>query len=140
MPHTQSMTCTACRTAGTTTTRVSAKLSYVLLFVVGQVSAWIMRSAARDLITALPFYGPTWKRMRGLGVVGDVSEPPDSWFGYQGVLRASLGNFLFFALLALGLLGVQRADDPRHVCVPLTSLLSATAACPPPVDCPPSAC
>ena len=53
--------------------------------------------------------------MTNAGVVRQgMGELPDSWFGEQAVYRVSLGNFAFFGLLSLVLIGVKTNADPRH--------------------------
>lgn len=38
---------------------------------------------------------------------------PEEWFQMQAVLRVSLGNFLFFAIFALIMIGVKDQNDRR---------------------------
>lgn len=40
-------------------------------------------------------------------------DPSDKWFGQQAVYRISMGNFLFFGVLSLALLGVKHKNDKR---------------------------
>ena len=39
--------------------------------------------------------------------------PPEEWFQMNAVLRLSLGNFLFFAIFALTMIGVKDQNDRR---------------------------
>jgi hypothetical protein len=63
--------------------------------------AWILRDFAKPVMEKLP-----WIVYRG-------GSPSDSWYGQQAVYRVSLGNFLFFGLLALTMLGVKFKGDKR---------------------------
>jgi hypothetical protein len=39
--------------------------------------------------------------------------PDREWFETDAVLRVSLGNFLFFTILAIMMVGVKNQKDPR---------------------------
>lgn len=39
--------------------------------------------------------------------------PSEEWFQAQGVLRVSLGNFLFFMIFSLMMIGVKDQNDRR---------------------------
>lgn len=43
----------------------------------------------------------------------ETEGQPKEWFQMQAVLRVSLGNFLFFAILALIMIGVKDQNDRR---------------------------
>jgi|Transcript_9089 hypothetical protein len=92
---------TACCTGTKELMRRSARLAYCLLFVLAMVTAWILRDFAQPLLEKIPWI-----------VRPDVS---DAWYGKQAVYRISLGNFSFFGILALALLGVKYRSDKRDV-------------------------
>ena len=87
---------------------VSARLAYMLLFLSGQVVSWLLRDYSAPMLKKLPWVMKAY--------TGMLDGPPKAWFGYGAVLRLSLGNTLFFGLLALSLLGVKTTADPRHKC------------------------
>ena len=48
-----------------------------------------------------------------VGINAFDQTPPEEWFQMNAVLRVSLGNFLFFAILALMMIGVKDQNDRR---------------------------
>ncbi|KAF8400463.1 hypothetical protein HHK36_013761 [Tetracentron sinense] len=53
-------------------------------------------------------------RRKGLGGINHFHQTPNrEWFETDAVLRVSLGNFLFFTILALLMIGVKNQKDPR---------------------------
>lgn len=52
-----------------------------------------------------------WKFFEG---INHFHQTPDrEWFETDAVLRVSLGNFLFFTILAIFMIGVKSQKDPR---------------------------
>lgn len=96
------MACSGARCAGSAISRSSARLAYCVLFFLSMVLAWVLRDQAKPLIEKLP-----WIVRQATG------EPPEAWFGEQAVYRVSLGNFCFFGLMSLVLVGVRTTADPR---------------------------
>eukprot|EP00873_Tetraselmis_striata_P044677 jgi/Tetstr1/464941/TSEL_009675.t1 len=95
---------TACCAATKELMRRSARLAYCLLFVLAMLSAWLLRDFAGPLLERIPWI-----------VRRDVPDIPDAWYGKQAVYRISMGNWLFFAVLALALLGVKYRSDKRDM-------------------------
>ncbi|KAK9835016.1 hypothetical protein WJX81_004736 [Elliptochloris bilobata] len=94
--------CHACTFASKEVMRRSARLAYCALFMLAMVLAWILRDFAKPLIDKLP-----WIVHAGGG------DPSERWYGQQAVYRVSLGNFLFFGLMALAMVGVRLKSDKR---------------------------
>lgn len=65
------------------------------------ILAWVLRDFAKPLMEKLP-----WLVYHG-------AHSSDSFYGQQAVYRVSMGNFLFFGLLALTMLGVKYKSDKR---------------------------
>eukprot|EP00270_Netrium_digitus_P004280 TRINITY_DN15267_c0_g1_i1.p1 TRINITY_DN15267_c0_g1~~TRINITY_DN15267_c0_g1_i1.p1 ORF type:complete len:420 (+),score=101.99 TRINITY_DN15267_c0_g1_i1:173-1432(+) len=93
--------CEACRTITGGITRTSARLAYCGLFALSLLLAWVLRDYAEPLFNFIP-----WVDTMGL-------KPSHEWFGTQAVLRVSFGTWVFFALFALLLIGVEDQDDVR---------------------------
>jgi len=81
--------------------RRSARLAYCFLFTLAMILAWVLRDFAKPLMEKLPW------------IVYHGSHSSDSFYGQQAVYRVSLGNFLFFGLLASTMLGVKYKGDKR---------------------------
>lgn len=47
------------------------------------------------------------------GINAFEHAPPDEWFQMSAVLRVSLGNFLFFAIFAVMMIGIKDQNDRR---------------------------
>jgi serine incorporator 1/3 len=47
------------------------------------------------------------------GINAFDQTPPEEWFQMNAVLRVSLGNFLFFAIFSLVMIGVKDQNDRR---------------------------
>jgi hypothetical protein len=63
--------------------------------------AWILREVAAPLMEKIPW-------------INHFHKTPDrEWFETDAVLRVSLGNFTFFAILATIMIGVKNQKDPR---------------------------
>ncbi|KAA0033429.1 hypothetical protein IC582_026912 [Cucumis melo] len=94
-----SLTCGLCSSVAAGISRSSARLAYCGLFGVSLVVSWILREFGAPLMEKMP-----WIETEG---------QPKEWFQMQAVLRVSLGNFLFFAILALIMIGVKDQNDRR---------------------------
>ncbi|KGN47263.1 serine incorporator 3 [Cucumis sativus] len=94
-----SLTCGLCSSVAAGISRSSARLAYCGLFGVSLVVSWILREFGAPIMEKMP-----WIKTEG---------QPEEWFQMQAVLRVSLGNFLFFAILALIMIGVKDQNDRR---------------------------
>ncbi|KAL3512007.1 hypothetical protein ACH5RR_024724 [Cinchona calisaya] len=93
--------CDACRTVVTGISRKSARIAYCGLFALSLVVSWILREVAAPLMEKIPW-------------INHFRQTPDrEWFETDAVLRVSLGNFLFFTILAVFMVGVKNQKDPR---------------------------
>ncbi|ONK69688.1 uncharacterized protein A4U43_C05F25700 [Asparagus officinalis] len=71
------------------------------LFALSLIVSWILREVAAPLMEKLPW-------------INHFHRTPDrEWFETDAVLRVSLGNFLFFTLLAVLMMGIKDQKDPR---------------------------
>ncbi|KAB2039871.1 hypothetical protein ES319_D02G041000v1 [Gossypium barbadense] len=92
-------TCGLCSTVASGISRKSARLAYCGLFGLSLIVSWILREVGAPLLEKLP-----WIKS---------STQAKTWYQEQAVLRVSLGNFLFFAILALIMIGVKDQNDRR---------------------------
>lgn len=93
--------CDACRTVVSGISRRSARIAYCGLFALSLIVAWILREVAAPLLEKIPW-------------INYFQHTPDKeWFQTDAVLRVSLGNFLFFTILAILMIGVKNQKDPR---------------------------
>ncbi|EIE26774.1 TMS membrane protein/tumor differentially hypothetical protein [Coccomyxa subellipsoidea C-169] len=83
--------------------RKSARLAYCILFTLAMVLAWILRDFAKPIIDKLPWI------IHAMG----HGEPSAKWYGQQAVYRVSMGNFIFFGLMSLAMVGVKYKSDKR---------------------------
>ncbi|VAI62061.1 unnamed protein product [Triticum turgidum subsp. durum] len=80
--------CEACRTAVGSIGRRSARIAYCGLFALSLLASWVLREVAAPLLQSIPW-------------INHFHKTPDrEWFETDAVLRVSLGNFLFFTILA----------------------------------------
>lgn len=79
--------------------RRSARIAYCGLFGASLVVSWVLREVAAPLLEKIPWI--------------NTSSHSKEWFQVQAVLRVSLGNFLFFAILALIMIRVRYQSDRR---------------------------
>ncbi|KAK4765195.1 hypothetical protein SAY86_026285 [Trapa natans] len=93
--------CDACRTVVSGISRRSARIAYCGLFALSLIVSWILREVAAPLMEKLPWIN-TFK-----------NAPSREWFETDAVLRVSMGNFLFFTILSLMMVGVKNQKDPR---------------------------
>lgn len=81
--------------------RRSARIAYCGLFALSLIVSWILREVAAPLMEKLPW-------------INSFNHTPSrEWFETDAVLRVSLGNFLFFTILAVLMVGVKSQRDPR---------------------------
>ncbi|GFQ08324.1 probable serine incorporator [Phtheirospermum japonicum] len=93
--------CDACRTVVSGISRRSARIAYCGLFALSLIVSWILREVAAPLMEKIPW-------------INHFHQTPDrEWFETDAVLRVSLGNFLFFTILAIFMIGVKNQKDPR---------------------------
>ncbi|XP_057537134.1 uncharacterized protein LOC130814894 [Amaranthus tricolor] len=93
--------CDACRTVVSGISRRSARIAYCGLFALSLIVAWILREVAAPLLEKIPWINYF------------QHTPSKEWFQTDAVLRVSLGNFLFFTILAVLMIGVKNQKDPR---------------------------
>lgn len=93
--------CNACQTVVSGISRRSARIAYCGLFALSLIVSWILREVAAPLMEKIPW-------------INHFHQTPDrEWFETDAVLRVSLGNFLFFTILSLLMIGVKNTKDPR---------------------------
>ncbi|KAG6781558.1 hypothetical protein POTOM_014469 [Populus tomentosa] len=93
--------CHACTTVVSGISRRSARIAYCGLFALSLIVSWILREVAAPLMEKLPW-------------INHFHKTPDrEWFETDAVLRVSLGNFMFFTILATMMVGVKNQKDPR---------------------------
>eukprot|EP00262_Sarcandra_glabra_P001343 TRINITY_DN113_c0_g1_i2.p1 TRINITY_DN113_c0_g1~~TRINITY_DN113_c0_g1_i2.p1 ORF type:complete len:416 (-),score=35.18 TRINITY_DN113_c0_g1_i2:303-1550(-) len=93
--------CEACRSVVGGISRRSARIAYCGLFALSLIVSWILREVAAPLMESLPW-------------INHFHQTPNrEWFETDAVLRVSLGNFLFFTMLAVLMIGVKDHKDPR---------------------------
>ncbi|CAM8877392.1 unnamed protein product [Rhodiola kirilowii] len=96
-----SCACSACTSVVSSISRRSARIAYCGLFALSLVVSWILREVAAPLLQKIPW-------------INHFHQTPDrEWFETDAVLRVSLGNFLFFSILSLIMVGVKNQKDPR---------------------------
>ncbi|XP_077231531.1 serinc-domain containing serine and sphingolipid biosynthesis protein [Tasmannia lanceolata] len=94
-------TCGLCSSVASGISRRSARLAYCGLFGLSLIIACILREVAYPLLEKIPW-------------INTFSQTPSKeWFQTAAVLRVSLGNFLFFTILALIMIGVKDQNDKR---------------------------
>ncbi|GKD58021.1 probable serine incorporator [Tanacetum coccineum] len=123
-----SCACGACQSVVSGISRKSARIAYCGLFALSLIVAWILREVAAPLMEKIPW-------------INHFYETPDrEWFETDAVLRVSLGNFLFFSILSLIMVGVKNQKDPRDsihhggwmmkvICVDIENRLRAISPC-----------
>ncbi|KAF4394716.1 hypothetical protein CsatB_019208 [Cannabis sativa] len=93
--------CDACRTVVSGISRRSARIAYCGLFALSLIVSWMLREVAAPLMEKIPWIN-TFHH-----------TPSREWFETDAVLRVSLGNFLFFTIFAVMMVGVKTQRDPR---------------------------
>ncbi|MCL7023862.1 hypothetical protein MKW94_014978 [Papaver nudicaule] len=79
---------------------VKARLDYCGLFGLSLIASWILKQAGPSLLE--------W-------IYTSENTHSNEWLQINAVSRVSLGNFLFFASLALIMIGVKDQNDKRYV-------------------------
>ncbi|KAM7254352.1 hypothetical protein ACFE04_032034 [Oxalis oulophora] len=93
--------CDACRTVVSSISRRSARIAYCGLFALSLIVSWILREVAAPLLEKIPW-------------INNFHQTPSrEWFETDAVLRVSLGNFLFFTIFSIMMVGVKNQKDPR---------------------------
>ncbi|PRQ50324.1 putative serine incorporator/TMS membrane protein [Rosa chinensis] len=93
--------CNLCQSAVSSISRRSARIAYCFLFAFSLIASWILRDVAPPLLEKIPW-------------INHFHQIPDrEWFETEAVLRVSLGNFLFFTILSVVMIGVKSQKDPR---------------------------
>ena len=120
--------CDACRTVVSSISRRSARIAYCGLFALSLIVSWILREVAAPLMEKLPckffpflcpciVYSPPSKWANHwhfcVGINHFHKTPDREWFETDAVLRVSLGNFVFFSILLVMMIGVKTQKDPR---------------------------
>lgn len=95
-----SLTCGLCSSVASSITKRSARIAYCGLFGLSLIVSWILREVAT----------PVLKKFSWINTSDNLSN---EWFQMQAVLRVSLGNFLFFGILAIIMIGVKDQNDKR---------------------------
>ncbi|KAL2341236.1 hypothetical protein Fmac_009176 [Flemingia macrophylla] len=95
-----SLTCGLCTSTASCISQKSARIGYCFLFGVSLVVSWILRELGAPLLEKLPW-------------IGASDTHTKEWYQEEAVLRVSLGNFLFFGILALIMIGVKDQNDKR---------------------------
>ncbi|KAF4358736.1 hypothetical protein CsatB_026070 [Cannabis sativa] len=93
-------TCGLCTSVASGLTNKSARIAYCGLFGVSLVVSWILREVGAPLLEKFPW-------------ISHSETHPKEWYQIQAVLRLSLGNFLFFGIFALIMIGVKDQNDRR---------------------------
>ncbi|KAL6185859.1 hypothetical protein ACLB2K_041982 [Fragaria x ananassa] len=93
-------TCGLCSSVASRISSKSARLGYCGLFGLSLVVTWILREVGAPLLEKIPW-------------ISSSETHTKAWYQTQAVLRVSMGNFLFFAILALIMIGVKDRNDRR---------------------------
>ncbi|XP_042488503.1 serine incorporator 3-like [Macadamia integrifolia] len=93
--------CEACRSVVSGIGRRSARIAYCGFFALSLIVSWILREVAAPFMEKIPW-------------INHFHQTPDrEWFETDAVLRVSLGNFIFFTIFAIIMVGVKDQKDPR---------------------------
>ncbi|CAH9146208.1 unnamed protein product [Cuscuta epithymum] len=95
-----SLTCGLCTSLASVISSRSARLGYCLIFGFSLVVSWLLREFAAPLL-------------KNFSWINNSHNHHDEWYQMQAVLRVSLGNFLFFGVLSLIMIGVKDQNDRR---------------------------
>ncbi|XP_057429373.1 uncharacterized protein LOC130722609 isoform X2 [Lotus japonicus] len=95
-----SLTCGLCSSVASGISQKSARIGYCFLFGASLVVSWIFREIGAPLLEKIPW-------------IDSSDTHTKEWYQVQAVLRVSLGNFLFFGILALIMIGVKDQNDRR---------------------------
>ncbi|KAF7837226.1 putative serine incorporator [Senna tora] len=95
-----SLSCGLCTSVASGITQKSARIGYCGLFGASLIVSWILREVAAPLLEKIPW-------------ISNSDTHSKEFYQIQAVLRVSLGNFLFFIILALIMIGVKDQNDRR---------------------------
>ncbi|XP_015958674.1 uncharacterized protein LOC107482665 [Arachis duranensis] len=95
-----SLTCGLCSSVASGISQKSARIGYCGLFGASLILSWILREVGAPLLEKLPW-------------IDSSDAQTKEWYQIQAVLRVSLGNCLFFSILALIMIGVKDQNDRR---------------------------
>ncbi|XP_057466982.1 uncharacterized protein LOC130756474 [Actinidia eriantha] len=95
-----SLTCGLCTSLASGISKRSARVAYCGIFGISLIVSWILREVASPLLKKLPWISTTETHSK-------------EWYQMEAVLRVSMGNFLFFGILALVMIGVKDQNDRR---------------------------
>lgn len=96
--------CQACQCTSLAIAKTSARIAYCTLFFLSMLLAWLLRDFAKPMLEKIPWI------VRGYI---DANVSGSTWFGLQAVYRVSFGNFAFFFLLCIMMIGVTDRRDNR---------------------------
>ncbi|XP_021757069.1 serine incorporator 3-like [Chenopodium quinoa] len=94
-----SLACGCCTSVASGITKKSARIAYCGLFGSSLVISWVLREVASPLLQKFPWI--------------NNADHTKEWYQTSTVLRVSLGNFLFFVVLAIIMIGVKDQNDRR---------------------------
>lgn len=97
-----SLTCGLCSSVASGISKKSARLAYCGLFGLSLIVSWILREVGTPLLEKFPWINTS-----------DGDTRTKEWYQIQAVLRVSLGNFLFFGILSLIMIGIKDQNDKR---------------------------
>ncbi|KAE9591431.1 putative serine incorporator/TMS membrane protein [Lupinus albus] len=95
-----SLTCGLCTSVASGISQKSARIGYCGLFGASLILSWVLREVGAPLLEKIPWIDSSHTHTK-------------EWYQVQCVLRVSLGNFLFFGILALIMIGVKDQNDKR---------------------------
>ncbi|XP_061347883.1 uncharacterized protein LOC133293347 isoform X1 [Gastrolobium bilobum] len=95
-----SLTCGLCTSVASGISQKSARIGYCFFFGASLIISWILREVGAPLLEKLPW-------------IDSSGTHTKEWYQAEAVLRVSLGNFLFFGILALIMIGVKDRNDRR---------------------------
>ncbi|KAL9410503.1 hypothetical protein AB3S75_044296 [Citrus x aurantiifolia] len=97
-----SLTCGLCSSVASGISKKSARLAYCGLFGLSLIVSWILREVGTPLLEKFPWINTS-----------DGDTRTKEWYQIQAVLRVSLGNFVFFGILSLIMIGIKDQNDKR---------------------------
>ncbi|XP_057486231.1 uncharacterized protein LOC130772432 isoform X1 [Actinidia eriantha] len=95
-----SLTCGLCTSVASGISKRSARVAYCGIFGISLIASWVLREVASPLLEKFPWINTTETHSK-------------EWYQMEAVLRVSMGNFLFFGILALVMIGVKDQNDRR---------------------------
>nr|DAD27514.1 TPA_asm: hypothetical protein HUJ06_028982 [Nelumbo nucifera] len=86
--------------SGASCVRLSARIAYCGLFALSLIVSWILGEVAAPPMENHPWIDHNFQQ-----------TPNKEWFETDAVLRVNLGNFLFFTILAVLMIGIKDEDS-----------------------------